>query len=82
LFLINIYIFSLFFFFSGYREADGLTALSIAAGKKHKSITEILASELLDIFSIYNLYFLFNSMSGSRSEQTIVIRYYTIINGC
>lgn len=27
----------------GYREADGLTALSIAAGKKHKPITEILA---------------------------------------
>ncbi|CAF1411584.1 unnamed protein product, partial [Rotaria sordida] len=28
----------------GYREADGLTALSIAAGKKHKPLTEILAS--------------------------------------
>jgi hypothetical protein len=34
------------FLFSGYREADGLTALSIAAGKKHKPLTEILASEL------------------------------------
>lgn len=33
------------FFFAGYREADGLTALSIAAGKKHKPITEILASK-------------------------------------
>ncbi|CAF1008766.1 unnamed protein product [Rotaria sp. Silwood1] len=30
--------------FRGYREADGLTALSIAAGKKHKSITETLAT--------------------------------------
>jgi len=30
----------------GYREADGLTALSIAAGKKHKSITEILAGKI------------------------------------
>ncbi|CAF1267411.1 unnamed protein product [Adineta steineri] len=28
----------------GYRDADGLTALSIAAGKKHKGVTEILAS--------------------------------------
>ncbi|UJR14534.1 hypothetical protein I4U23_001530 [Adineta vaga] len=28
----------------GYREADGLTALSIAAGKKHKTLTEILAT--------------------------------------
>ncbi|CAF3681618.1 unnamed protein product [Rotaria sordida] len=30
--------------FRGYREADGLTALSIAAGKKYKSITETLAT--------------------------------------
>ncbi|CAF1255635.1 unnamed protein product [Adineta ricciae] len=28
----------------GYRDADGLTALSIAAGKKHKTVTEMLAS--------------------------------------
>jgi ankyrin repeat protein len=28
----------------GYQEADGLTALSIAAGNKHKDITEILAT--------------------------------------
>ncbi|KAL7677271.1 hypothetical protein ACOME3_003508 [Neoechinorhynchus agilis] len=28
---------------AGYVEADGLTALSIAAGKKHKDLTEVLA---------------------------------------
>ncbi|CAM4758600.1 unnamed protein product [Rotaria magnacalcarata] len=31
------------FFDLSYRDADGLTALSIAAGKKHKPLTEILA---------------------------------------
>ena len=39
-------------FLSGYREADGLTALSIAAGKKHKTLTEILASEYMRYFRI------------------------------
>ncbi|CAF1151749.1 unnamed protein product [Adineta steineri] len=28
----------------GYQEQDGLTALNIAAGKKHKAVTEILAA--------------------------------------
>ncbi|CAF4572396.1 unnamed protein product, partial [Rotaria magnacalcarata] len=27
----------------GYPEADGLPALSLAAGRKHKAITEVLA---------------------------------------
>lgn len=36
-------------FLLGYREADGLTALSIAAGKKHKPITEMLASKCQDL---------------------------------
>ncbi|CAF5221962.1 unnamed protein product, partial [Rotaria magnacalcarata] len=27
-----------------YPEADGLPALSLAAGRKHKAITEVLAS--------------------------------------
>jgi hypothetical protein len=44
---LNKYI-SIFYFFSGYREADGLTALSIAAGKKFKALTELLASEFID----------------------------------
>jgi hypothetical protein len=51
----NVY---LFIFLSGYREADGLTALSIAAGKKHKPITEILASKLIYLFN-QSLYFFF-----------------------
>jgi hypothetical protein len=38
-----------FSFRLGYRDADGLTALSIAAGKKHKLVTEILASEFIDL---------------------------------
>ncbi|CAF2156209.1 unnamed protein product [Rotaria magnacalcarata] len=29
---------------AGYPEADGLPALSLAAGRKHKAITEVLAS--------------------------------------
>ena len=52
-------------FVLGYREADGLTALSIAAGKKHKPITEILASEfrqtLVYIFHYISYIFFFSS---------------------
>jgi hypothetical protein len=47
-----VFLFTLqFFFFTGYREADGLTALSIAAGKKHKPITEILAGKFIYIYN-------------------------------
>jgi hypothetical protein len=42
----------LIFFLLGYREADGLTALSIAAGKKHKPITELLAGEFIYLLNL------------------------------
>lgn len=36
----------LLFLIIGYRDADGLTALSIAAGKRNKPVTELLAGDL------------------------------------
>ena len=41
-----------YFFFSGYRDADGLTALSIAAGKKHKTVTAMLACKFIDFINL------------------------------
>lgn len=48
-----------FVFFLGYRDADGLTALSIAAGKKHKALTEILASKIKNVILLINFISLF-----------------------